>query len=478
MKQNSIIALYFTLLIFIFQNVYSQTWNWAKTYSSTISDYGQSIGTDQWGNVYIKGRKDAYAPGPAGGAFIYHFLLKYTAAGNLLWMKTITAQGDLAKTDINGNTFIVGGNIITKYDSSGTQLWVKTIPNRNFTELALAPSGGIVVSGSIPLVSCGSAMTIHMLDTNGDEVWNRSNDLPTCSSLVTCDKLGNTYAFAFAGLQNNNVVSHKLLKIDVSGNLTAIISIPQFTFSPYGQSLTVANDLSIYISATYSYFNNLTTTVAKYDQQGNNMWTNYIIGGWGQIIAGKDNNAYILTGSRNSLQYQSTVFTGSVSLVVIKLDTAGTIMWSKQTTGKTNLGGSAISISDANEIYITGNITGTHYLDSIIITGGAYQDIFVAKLSSPALTNSLKEQKKNEELFSISPNPSHGLFLIKSGHLTKGDVKLSVLNSMGQQIFIENNRHTGNAYLKEVDLSGLAKGIYFIELINDTQKTVKKIVLE
>lgn len=466
------------LLILFFLATFTataQTWDWVKTHSSAISDEGESIGVDQWGNVYVKGISEAYAAGPNGGAYIYHLLFKYSPNGALLWMDTLTAKGHLAKTDNNGNTFIVGGNIITKYDSSGTQLWVKTIANRHFTQMALAPNGGIVVSGQIPQVACSSI--IYMIDGNGNIMWNRSGDMPSCASPIVCDKFNNTYAFVYQS-STGGAYNYKLLKIDSIGNLTNILAMPQFTFGAWYYSLDVTDDQSILVSGTLSGGTNYTTTLVKYDQQGTTLWVNNIIGGGAQINHDTQNNIYLLTGFSGSLQYQSTTLTGSNCLVILKLNPNGNVIWSKQTIGNNNLVASSMAVSK-NNVYLTGFIQGTHHFDNITATGDvSYQDMFLAKLSQPSVVTSLKEEKKSDEAFTLSPNPTSNLFKVECGELKSCNIKIQILNSLGQRVYTETKAHTNGNYSKIFDMGDMAKGIYFVEINTGDERTVKKVVLQ
>jgi hypothetical protein len=308
----------------------SQTWDWAKTYYTATTDEGQSVGTDQWGNIYVKGLSDSYNHGP-GGISITHFLLKYSSTGNLLWKKNIPAIGYKAETDKDGNTYISGqGKAIAKFDSSGTQVWIKTYTDRHFTQVIVSPKGGVVLRGQAHLSDpCVSA--IVRIDANGNELWNITNIQSFCSASVTCDSDGNTY------VSGNN----QIIKLDTLGVIIA--SIPTSTIG-YPHGITVTPDYFIYESRIAHSYQTKTVTVTKYNQSGTIQWNNCFYIKTGDLINIKhdiNNNIYLAGGFHNyisptglaTLQYQNVTLTGSVSALIIKLDPFGNIIWAKQSTG-------------------------------------------------------------------------------------------------------------------------------------------------
>lgn len=77
---------------------------------------------------------------------------------------------------------------------------------------------------------------------------------------------------------------------------------------------------------------------------------------------------------------------------------------------------------------------------------------------------------------SIFPNPTTGkLTLTISGINEK--VKLSVVSTHGQEIYTDEFYATYNGTNRQIDLSALPKGIYFIKLANDNAINVKKVVV-
>ncbi len=81
------------------------------------------------------------------------------------------------------------------------------------------------------------------------------------------------------------------------------------------------------------------------------------------------------------------------------------------------------------------------------------------------------EDISNSEI-NIYPNPSNGVFNIEFG--TNGTVQLKVVNSLGVQVYENDNYDTS---LKTIDLSNLNKGMFYLIVKNDKGQIVKPIIL-
>lgn len=105
----------------------------------------------------------------------------------------------------------------------------------------------------------------------------------------------------------------------------------------------------------------------------------------------------------------------------------------------------------------------------ILVTGGTYWysgpvDFVIVRFRNGSLGISDTEQLN----FTIYPNPSQDLFTIKSGVLL-GSVSYQISDASGKVI------QTGNLEGTEakIDLSRVAKGLYFIQVSNTTLKLIK-----
>ncbi|HYV90569.1 MAG TPA: PKD domain-containing protein [Chitinophagales bacterium] len=79
---------------------------------------------------------------------------------------------------------------------------------------------------------------------------------------------------------------------------------------------------------------------------------------------------------------------------------------------------------------------------------------------------------------SIYPNPSDGNFMVElSNGLIAGQVSIDVVNSLGQKVFSIEEKITATDIKKEIDLSDVARGVYFIGIKTENEFVRKKILL-
>ncbi|MDP1622076.1 MAG: PKD domain-containing protein [Bacteroidales bacterium] len=83
----------------------------------------------------------------------------------------------------------------------------------------------------------------------------------------------------------------------------------------------------------------------------------------------------------------------------------------------------------------------------------------------------------NNPVISIFPNPSQGQFTISINN-GRGPVKLEILNPQGQALYRDDLLWQSGQTLKQLDLSGFAKGIYLLKLTGEQTSGVEKIVIK
>jgi hypothetical protein len=131
--------------------------------------------------------------------------------------------------------------------------------------------------------------------------------------------------------------------------------------------------------------------------------------------------------------------------------------WVNKSLGINTLGNDFIRIAFVNKSG-KGNCV---YLDNINIQG-----------SDQIIAN---ENIESLQEFVISPNPFRGILNMQIEFEESINFELEIHDVMGRVVFFE--KHYGNNYQNQINMSDLANGIYFISLIADEQIVTKKVIL-
>ena len=78
----------------------------------------------------------------------------------------------------------------------------------------------------------------------------------------------------------------------------------------------------------------------------------------------------------------------------------------------------------------------------------------------------------------VSPNPSNGNFIVEllNGSMER-EVSIDVVNTLGQKVFSSNEKISSTHWTKQIDLSNVARGVYFIGIKTENEFVRKKIVI-
>jgi len=178
-------------------------------------------------------------------------------------------------------------------------------------------------------------------------------------------------------------------------------------------------------------------------------------------------NTLYAIGSTNGMICTDTFSTSSF---ITELDTTVTCLWNKALPYFNIFAG--FSNDNANNIYMSGFTDNSLTFDSITISPSAPKTAFIAKLKV-ASTSIEKTDNINSD-FDIKPNPSTGNFTIQFTSLQK-KAKLSIYNIFGQCILSQLLTESVDT---KIDLSRQSKGLYFIELNTDKERTIRKLLLD
>jgi hypothetical protein len=114
------------------------------------------------------------------------------------------------------------------------------------------------------------------------------------------------------------------------------------------------------------------------------------------------------------------------------------------------------------------------------ITGKNGEKIWVYKRKLPASAEITK--RKGEGLgvgrLKVYPNPSDGKISVSFKAASKGDVKISITDSNGKEVYTESLKNFEGEYFQQVDITGKGKGSYYIKITSGDDAITKKILVE
>ena len=79
---------------------------------------------------------------------------------------------------------------------------------------------------------------------------------------------------------------------------------------------------------------------------------------------------------------------------------------------------------------------------------------------------------------SIYPNPSRDIFNVSFTSIDKQDLRVRILNIIGEELVSENLEQFIGEYTKQIDLTNNAKGIYFLEITTNNGVVNRKLILQ
>ena len=81
---------------------------------------------------------------------------------------------------------------------------------------------------------------------------------------------------------------------------------------------------------------------------------------------------------------------------------------------------------------------------------------------------------KEEVDISVYPNPTNGIIHLETNS-SMDNFNLVLFNMNGNILYQQKVSGNKNSYQKEIDLSGFAKGVYFLQLSNASERYIKKV---
>jgi hypothetical protein len=383
------------------------------------------------------------------------FLLSLSDDGSFEWVKQFRCNGGviitgletdstnniflsgifLGTVDINPDTTIntlmtsqsvssgaISSAFLAKFNSSGTLLWNKHLKGTATTDFFMA---FIKKDSADNIILSGSYKGIVTL-------------LPTTTSLNT----GDFYSSLLAKYSNDGTL--------LWSTLFASPTATQTTFFPSSFCANVITDScnNIYVSGEFqgncdfnpgagdnilSTLTNLTSGfAAAYSPSGEHLWS-MDVGGLGNVTFVEFNGYLPIALDQNN----DLIFTGTFRGQLDFDPSAQSTVLNSNNSGNTNIAG-----------------------------------VFMAKYDNPINTCLLDSKPVGEKSFGLYPNPSNGIVTIFAKEFTE-PYRLTVFDISGKKIVT----HEIKAAEATIDLSGLTKGVYLIEINSDDKTAHQKLIL-
>lgn len=460
---KDILLIITTLILTIKCYSQSPNWQWAKSIGEKYNDRALSVATDKAGNVVMTGLfsgsivfgTDTFVASLNNSMYV----VKYNSTGNILWAKcsggSSSQQGNSITTDDLGNIYVAGeyaGNatfgpfnlgasmfaelFLLKYDASGNILWAKASVSVGATfscaptSIAVDTAGNVSVTGYFGTTSISfGSITLNNFglnkydgflakyDTNGNVLWAKraggmDDDFPYS---VAFDEAGNTI-IAGQFLSNNFTIgsttivslgssSMFIAKCDLNGNLLWAKAMGGHNIN---KACSVATDslgnifVGGFFSAAVCTFDTITITqpccsmnmfLAKFNKSGNILWVKDVgrksTGSSSEacysIATDKVGNIFISGVINSSLTFGASHLDSpnSISLFVGKYDKSGNELWAKKVKGLGHYYHTPLAADAFGNIFVAGYF----YDPNITFTFKTFQNagqeqIYLAKLDS------------------------------------------------------------------------------------------------
>ncbi len=508
------------LILLLTLPLQAQQFEWLATPPITFSYNPEGIGypsaSDSQGNTFVCGFKDT--PLIYNDIFGNLWLLKYNAAGELLFSKTISGSVSAYKMTVDpaGNLYIAAAYvneitietlhittdfqgvkpILLKFNSNGDLLWYKLITGdftEHFKALATDSTGNVYLGYDNFLDS-----HIERLDPEGNTLMTITQTQVKSISSLSVDTEGNMY------------VTGSCAEMNVDFNGTPIVNLLPYNtylvkYNPYGQmqwmhfvqdvtcpepQVVVRTPDEVYFCSSLfgSYsFGTITTEgpfdggsadffLAKLNTDGEFQWVKEVPGN-GEVILGNRNfltldsqgNPYLATKTRGSIQWNPTTSTQSATfdydILILRFSTQGEVVQTKMAGGTIYNRTDGITVLPDNSVVLTGMVSGNVAFDGLTHSSSDFTSYpYVTKISP-----SLLELSNHLPVTAVVyPNPGRASVTLSSPNY-RGTAKIySVLGQIIKTVVISADTTT-------IDISALASGTYFIRLDNQVEGKLVKL---
>lgn len=478
-------------LLFIAHSSYGQI-NFFKLYSDSGDDYGEGIVQLEDSSYVITGSSSSFY-----GVGSEAFLLKIDSAGNYLWSnnyggpETDIGRRVLYKQNVgfyiagHTNSYGNGGYdfYLVKTDESGNFEWEKSYGGSGWERVydaLLTSDGGVLMVGETnSTMNSNTDMYLVRTDQNGDTLWTQQIGTAFDDKLTSIHALDDSTYYVAGSMYSSDSLNIKGCVMKMHDNGTV------YWTKTYGyKGNTFINDIHVVnseiagVGYTDKYHpSKLYEFYFRLDLDGNIVLENYS-GSSGERIAlalvpfETPDKYYISYSLADMWSFPD----GFNDIAIARFDDS--LYW-EQTVAtiahyEPDFLNQLIPTSDGGAIGIGGTNSanlGYHHVCVVKIGPNDSYPYCLAPHTLEQLVN--VEESLSVSGIKIYPNPSSDILHIESDAGT--DLTVELVNTFGQ---VMTTQLIG-ASSGSIDVSNLAKGIYFVKIeINGKSGGVQKVVIE
>ena len=501
---------------------FSQTFQWLKTPTVALDLNPNSLGylstVDPAGNVYMSGFLDT--PVIYTEIFGNLFYTKYSSNGTSLFTKTFTGSGVLHQmtTDSAGNvllsieylnTLVVDGVSIPNTNQITQHVFLKLSPQGNLLwhKILELPDGNVNTFQSIAVDGMDNIYLGYDNYFNGviEKMSPSGTTLALISQLnvnritsISVDSAGNIYAAgSCANLSSSFAGVLQPTSFDYSLYLVKYSATGVFQWIKFAEDITCPEPMVKAFSPDEIYFSSSLFTdidlgplavegptgggtdffVAKLDGLGNFEWAREVPGKGSADVGTKNylsldaqgNIYFVGVVSGGLIDWGTGITTNTTSVgnreaLLLKYDSSGGIQMAVSAGGIQNDEAHNVAIATDGSIYLTGLVRGSATFGtlSFTTTDPFLYTPFMAKIQNTPLSVA----PNNLSTIRIYPNPITDFLTIQT---TESILSTAVYGINGQRIMLPfaNN---------QLDFSGVANGVYVVEVVLERGVEVVKVV--
>lgn len=334
---------------------------WERVFDNpSTTEQGNWVTLDPAGDPIVVGLTLQASTGNGTGIVV----LKYDAAGNLLWQDIIPgafAGAVRAATDAAGNVFVLGtagagiGRDLTtiKYSAGGTRLWIRSYQQTPSSlhgpaAMVVTPAGNVIVTG-------GSQATMDAVayDAAGNPIWSKAITPATAANDVVLGPLGEVYLVG-GDLTPGAPKGILVVKHDAAFNELWRRTYPVGYYAVRAGIDSQGNLVATGITPN-AYFNWMTI---KLDSNGNLLWSRLLDKRPSPdevpnaLVIGPDDAVYV-TGEAGWLSTTGGNITTYLGATTEKYAADGTLAWSTQ--AQIPMRGRGIKLGTDGTVFVVGD---------------------------------------------------------------------------------------------------------------------------